>query len=80
MSERSITLSAVAEEELAGLAEVAETLGVSKVTAMKYARRDDFPEPLGRLASGPIWRRRDVESWGRENLPLRRGRPPQTRP
>lgn len=66
----------MAPDELAGLAEVAEILGVPKRTAARYSARVDFPEPLDRLASGPVWRRVDVERWGRENLPLRTGRPP----
>ncbi len=61
--------------ELAGLAEIAAMFGVTKDTALKYADRPDFPEPLDRLASGRIWRRSDVEQWGRANLPLPPGRP-----
>jgi hypothetical protein len=37
--------------------------------------RDDFPEPVGRLAAGRVWFRADVERWGRETLPLPEGRP-----
>jgi predicted DNA-binding transcriptional regulator AlpA len=69
----------VAREQLAGLAEIAELFGVSKVTALKYARREDFPAPLDRLASGPVWRRADVEGWGKTHLPLQGGRPPRSR-
>jgi len=63
---------------LAGLAEVAEILGVSKRTAVRYVAREDFPEPLERLAAGPIWDRDHVAEWGRLNLPLPEGRPPST--
>jgi predicted DNA-binding transcriptional regulator AlpA len=63
-------------EDLAGLAEIAELLGVTKATAQKYARRADFPEPLGEIAAaGRVWRRADVETWGKAKLPLRPGRP-----
>ncbi len=65
----------VPPDELAGLAEVAEIIGVTKRTATKYTRRADFPEPLDRLASGPVWRCADVEKWARETLPLPTGRP-----
>ena len=58
-----------------GLAEIAEELGVSKQTASKYAGRKDFPPPLERLASGPIYRRADVLAWAKANLPLKPGRP-----
>lgn len=62
---------------LAGLAEVAELLEVPKRTAARYVKRDDFPAPVDRLAAGPVWRLLDVESWGREHLPLPTGRPPR---
>ena len=67
-------------EELAGFTEVAEILGVHKRTAQRYIARADFPEPVGRLARGRVWRREDVEQWGRSHLPLpRSGRPRKIR-
>jgi predicted DNA-binding transcriptional regulator AlpA len=71
------TTLAVMSPELAGLAEIATMLDVTKRTAWNYTKRDDFPEPVDRLASGPIWKRADVERWASANLPLRPGRPPQ---
>jgi predicted DNA-binding transcriptional regulator AlpA len=65
-------------DELAGLSEVAEMLGVTTRTVQRYMERSDFPEPVERLAGGRIWRRAEVEAWGRENLPLRTGRPKKT--
>jgi predicted DNA-binding transcriptional regulator AlpA len=62
-------------EDLAGLAEVAQLLGVTKKTAQKYMRRPDFPEPLGRVSTGFIWLRSDVKAWAKRTLPLRTGRP-----
>jgi predicted DNA-binding transcriptional regulator AlpA len=59
-------------EALAGLAEIAEILGVTKRSAQRYARRGDFPSPIERLAATPVWRRRDVEEWMRATLPLPR--------
>ena len=61
--------------ELAGFAEVVEILGVPKRTAARYVDRDDFPEPIERLRATPVWRRVDVEEWGKEHLPLPTGRP-----
>ena len=58
-----------------GLAEIAELLGVVKRTAQRYADRPDFPEPLERLAAGPVWLRDDVERWAKAHMPLREGRP-----
>lgn len=68
------TLSPMAPE-LGGVAEIAEMLGVTKQTVLKYAGRPDFPEPLERLAAGPVWKRADVEAWAARTLPLPPGRP-----
>ena len=67
-------------EELAGLAEVAEMLGVHRRSAQRYIARPDFPEPVGRLAGGRVWSRADVEEWGRQHLPLPRPGRPRKRP
>jgi predicted DNA-binding transcriptional regulator AlpA len=77
LSDPASTLPAM-PPELASLAEVAEILDVPKRTAARYVKRDDFPEPVDRLAVGPIWRRADVEQWGRATLPLPTGRPPKS--
>ena len=65
----------MAPEDLAGLADISRLLKVSKRTAQNYVARADFPEPLGRIAAGPVWRRADVEAWAKAHLPLRPGRP-----
>ena len=66
----------VAPEDLVGLTEIIDMLGVARATAFKYTRRDDFPEPLGHVsAAGPVWLRRDVQRWAKETLPLPTGRP-----
>jgi len=75
---RTIGSALVAPDELAGVAEVAEICAVPKRTAIRYTQRPDFPEPLDRLASGPVWRREDVEAWAKRMLPLRTGRPRKT--
>ena len=77
-SASSLTLGVVSPE-LAGLAEIAQAFKVTKRTAWNYTQREDFPEPVDRLASGPIWRRADIEAWGEKHLPLQAGRPPQPR-
>jgi predicted DNA-binding transcriptional regulator AlpA len=69
-------------DELASIAEVAGLLGVTERTAQRYAGRGDFPPPVDRVAAGRIrvWRRADVEAWGKAHLPLpRTGRPPKRR-
>jgi predicted DNA-binding transcriptional regulator AlpA len=60
---------------LAGLAEVADFLGVSKRTASRYVTRNDFPAPVARLRSGPVWLEDDVRRWAVPEVPVRRGRP-----
>lgn len=63
------------EIRLAGLAEVAELLGVSKRSASRYANRHDFPQPIARLAAGPIWHAGEIEAWAEVNGPFKAGRP-----
>ena len=65
----------VAPEEVAGLTEIAQMLGVTRRTVQRYIGRPDFPEPIGRLARGRVWRRTDVDEWAGRTLPLPEGRP-----
>jgi prophage regulatory protein len=53
-------------EDLMGIHEIAEQLGVSRQRVDELSRRADFPLPVQRLRSGRIWRRKDVESWARD--------------
>jgi predicted DNA-binding transcriptional regulator AlpA len=53
-------------EELVGVHEIAEMLGVSRQRVHAITRtHPDFPPPIAELASGRIWRRADVEAWAR---------------
>jgi len=66
----------VPPEEIVGLSEIAELLGVHRRTAVRYSKRDDFPAPLAHLRAGIVWKRADVEAWAKRTLPLpRTGRP-----
>lgn len=62
--------------DLAGLAEVAELLGVSRerVRQLLRAPKSGFPEPIAVLHATPLWRRSDVARWdaGRGRTPGRR--------
>lgn len=52
--------------DLAGVAELSETLGVSRQAVSNWnagRSRDGFPAPLTRLRSGPIWSRHAVLAW-----------------
>ena len=49
---------------LAGTAEIAAMLGVSRQRVQQLTARADFPEPYDVLAAGRrIWQRADVEAW-----------------
>jgi predicted DNA-binding transcriptional regulator AlpA len=53
-------------ENLVGVAEIADLLGVSRQRVDQLAERDDFPNPAAVLAAGRIWKRADIEAWGRK--------------
>ncbi len=46
--------------ELVGAAEVAERFGVSRQRLAVLRQRPEFPGPVAELASGPVWRWRDL--------------------
>jgi len=49
--------------KLAGLAEVASLADVSRTRAGQLANHPDFPQPVQRLAMGPVWREDDVKAF-----------------
>jgi prophage regulatory protein len=64
LSETSISVDRV---ELVGLKEIAELLAVSKQRAGQLAEQVGFPEPLGAISAGRVWKRSDVEAWARRD-------------
>jgi len=56
--------------ELVGISEIAALLGVSRQRVHGLTNRDDFPEPIARLASGPVWTRPSIrlfaQAWKRK--------------
>lgn len=60
---------------LAGVAEAAEVLGVSRQQVHRLAQRPDFPEPVAHLQSGRVWLLDEVEEWQRQHAGRRPGRP-----
>jgi hypothetical protein len=62
-----------AGDQLVGVQEIATRAGVAVATVHSWRRRHgDFPEPVVRLSTGPVWRWADIAAW----LPtLKRGRP-----
>jgi predicted DNA-binding transcriptional regulator AlpA len=65
--------------ELLGLTDIARLLGRSKPVVVGYAQRPDFPRPLGKTASGRVWRRSDIERWRSRHFPPKIGRPAKDR-
>lgn len=55
--------------DLVGVDEVAKMLDVSKQRASELAKHPDFPKPIARLASGPVWKKttiaRHARHWDR---------------
>lgn len=49
---------------LVGVTEAAALLGWDRRRVATYIERGAFPEPVAHLASGRVWRRSDVESFG----------------
>lgn len=48
---------------LVGVSEAAEILGWDKRRVSTYINRGVFPEPIQRLASGPIWTKKQIEDY-----------------
>jgi prophage regulatory protein len=60
------TTVAVMAEELVGMAEIAEMLGVVRQYVDRLSREDPaFPEPVATLASGRIWKRVEIVKWAK---------------
>lgn len=64
--------------KLAGLAEIAGLVGVSRQRAAQIAKIPDFPAPVDRLAMGPVWRESDVKTF--LATPRKAGRKPKETP
>lgn len=59
--------------DVVGVSEAATILGWDRRRVATYVSRGAFPEPIAALASGRVWRREDIEAFGRERL-RRKGR------
>ncbi|MEK4427607.1 hypothetical protein [Solibacillus sp. FSL K6-1523] len=51
---------------LVGLAEAADILGWDKRKVSTYIKRGSFPNPLKKLASGPIWTYKQIDDYKME--------------
>ncbi len=61
--------------ELVGVSEVAELLGVTRQRAHTLAAGPMFPQPVARLAAGPVWTRTSISHF-LDNWERKPGRPP----
>lgn len=60
-----------AAPELLGASDVARLLGLSRQRVYQLLEeREDFPRPVVELARGSLWRRQEVEAWGRSRRAL----------
>jgi predicted DNA-binding transcriptional regulator AlpA len=51
-------------EVLVGTKEVAALLGVSRQRVNRIAQtHPEFPRPVGQLAAGRVWKRKDILEW-----------------
>jgi hypothetical protein len=65
-AEHDRLLALPAFPELAGVAELAEALGVSSQRVSTLRHRDGFPAPVAELRSGPVWRLADITRFTQE--------------
>lgn len=59
-------------DDILGLAEVCEMTGKTKNYINVYLERQKFPQPIKRLACGPLWLREQIQTW--IDTPSPRGR------
>lgn len=65
-------------EQLVGVAEISELLGVSRQRVHQIVEEhDDFPRPVAELAAGRIWQLDDVREWIKAHPVRKAGRPPR---
>lgn len=57
-------------EDLVGMMEIADRLGVQRQTVRLWRHRGVFPEPLAVVSRTPLWRWRDVDKWAKSRPSL----------
>ncbi|WP_354163801.1 MULTISPECIES: hypothetical protein [unclassified Bradyrhizobium] len=51
------------EQPYLGLSELSEIVGISKGTAHGRMKRNKLPEPMVKLAMGPVWTKESIWDW-----------------
>lgn len=63
-------------DDLVGLAEACEILGLTNATVSNYLRDDpSFPRPVRQLRCSRIWVGEDLRNWSANRVKTLRGRP-----
>ena len=76
-AEQDADIAAPLIPPLVGISEIAGILDVTRQRVDALRKRPDFPDPVAKLAAGPIWNRHAVERFD-ERWERRSGRPPKT--
>jgi predicted DNA-binding transcriptional regulator AlpA len=61
---------------LGGVSEVAQHLNISRQRLNEVRQRNDFPQPVVELSSGPVWDMEAIERWTSSGARRGPGRPP----
>lgn len=82
MSREDYDAGRLYRDSRAGVAEIAQILGVTRQRAQQLTRRSDFPAFVEELASGHLWDRAQVAAFGRTwkrqtGRPRKAASPPQ---
>jgi predicted DNA-binding transcriptional regulator AlpA len=62
-------------EQLVGVAEAARMLHLSRPALVKRSKANDFPQPLARLAAGPVWARESIVAYAKARAQAYEERP-----
>ena len=65
----------MSQDDLIGLKEIAELLGVARQTPRIWRHRGILPEPAAELSSGPVWYRSTILEWSQRTGHPRKGQP-----
>lgn len=60
---------------LGGVSEVAQALGISRQRLTDIRQRNDFPQPVAELSSGPVWDLDEIARWTSSGARRGPGRP-----
>jgi predicted DNA-binding transcriptional regulator AlpA len=62
----SVVATLLLVDDLVGVAEIADALGVTRQRVHQLTKLEGFPDPVATLSAGTIWSRQDVEAWAKQ--------------